>query len=97
MALHSSGSDARKDLLHGTLDMLILRTLQWGPQHGYAIGQTIRAQSWDVLQIVAGSRPAVRSHRSDRDPQKGLGGVTARKSLPTRVRIAIAPRSLVAP
>jgi PadR family transcriptional regulator, regulatory protein PadR len=55
MALQSSGSDARKDLLHGTLDMLILRTLQWGPQHGYAIGQTIRAQSWDVLRIEAGS------------------------------------------
>jgi PadR family transcriptional regulator PadR len=55
MALQSSGSGARKDLLHGTLDMLILRTLQWGPQHGYAIGQTIRAQSWDVLQIEAGS------------------------------------------
>ena len=55
MALHSSGSEGRKDLLHGTLDMLILRTLQWGPQHGYAIGQTIRAQSWDVLQIEAGS------------------------------------------
>ena len=55
MALHASGSDARHDLLHGTLDMLILRTLQWGPQHGYAIGQTIRAQSWDVLQIEAGS------------------------------------------
>lgn len=55
MALHSSGSDARKDLLHGTLDMLILRTLQWGPQRGYAIGQTIRAQSWDVLQVEAGS------------------------------------------
>ena len=55
MALHSHRSDAPKDLLHGTLDMLILRTLQWGPQHGYAIGLTIRAQSWDVLQIEAGS------------------------------------------
>ena len=54
MALHSR-ADAPKDLLHGTLDMLILRTLQWGPQHGYAIGITIRAQSWDVLQIEAGS------------------------------------------
>ena len=43
------------DLLAGTLDMLILRTLQWGPQHGYAIGQTIRAQSSDVLQVEAGS------------------------------------------
>jgi PadR family transcriptional regulator, regulatory protein PadR len=39
----------------GTLGMLILRTLQWGPQHGYAIGQTIRAQSSDVLQVEAGS------------------------------------------
>jgi transcriptional regulator len=55
MTLNSSRSDARADLLHGTLDMLILRTLQWGPQHGYAIGQTIRAQSSDVLQVEAGS------------------------------------------
>ena len=55
MALHSSRPDARTDLLHGTLDMLILRTLQWGPQHGYAIAQTIRAQSDEVLQVEAGS------------------------------------------
>lgn len=54
MTLHSR-SDARADLLHGTLDMLILRTLQWGPQHGYAIAQAIRAQSADVLQVEAGS------------------------------------------
>src|SRR2546428_352742 len=55
MTLHSSRPDPRTDLLHGTLDMLILRTLQWGPQHGYAIGQTIRARSSDVLQVEAGS------------------------------------------
>jgi PadR family transcriptional regulator, regulatory protein PadR len=55
MTLHSSRPDARTDLLHGTLDMLILRTLQWGPQHGYAIGHTIRSQSSDVLQVEAGS------------------------------------------
>jgi PadR family transcriptional regulator len=54
MTLHAR-TDARADLLHGTLDMLILRTLQWGPQHGYAIGQTIRAQSAEVLQVEAGS------------------------------------------
>jgi PadR family transcriptional regulator len=54
MTLHSRAA-ARPDLLHGTLDMLILRTLQWGPLHGYAIGQTIRAQSSDVLQVEAGS------------------------------------------
>ena len=55
MTLHSSRSDARTDILHGTLDMLILRTLRWGPKHGYAIGQTIRSQSSDVLQVEAGS------------------------------------------
>ena len=55
MTLHSTRRDARTDLVHGTLDMLILRTLLWGPQHGYAIGQTIRAQSSDVLQVEAGS------------------------------------------
>jgi PadR family transcriptional regulator, regulatory protein PadR len=54
MALHTR-KEARADLVHGTLDMLILRTLQWGPQHGYAIGQTIRTQSDDVLQVEAGS------------------------------------------
>ena len=45
----------RIELLQGTLDFIILQTLQWGPQHGYAIGQTIRAQSSDVLQVEAGS------------------------------------------
>lgn len=56
MTLHpSSRTDAKADLLPGTLDMLILRTLQWGEQHGYAIAQTIRAQSSEVLQVEAGS------------------------------------------
>jgi len=55
MTLHSTRPDARTDLLHGTLDMLILRTLMWGPQHGYALGQAIRAQSSDVLRVETGS------------------------------------------
>ncbi len=45
----------RLELLQGTLDMLILRTLQWGAQHGYGIGQSIRAQSSDALQVETGS------------------------------------------
>jgi PadR family transcriptional regulator PadR len=45
----------RLDMLHGTLDMLILRTLQWGPQHGHGIGQAIRAQSDDLLKVETGS------------------------------------------
>jgi transcriptional regulator len=47
--------DRRLDLLQGTLDMLILRTLQWGPRHGHGIGQAIRAQSDDLLRVETGS------------------------------------------
>jgi transcriptional regulator len=47
--------DRRLELLQGTLDMLILRTLQWGPQHGHGIGQAIRAQSADLLKVETGS------------------------------------------
>src|SRR6185312_4103546 len=45
----------RIELLQGTLDMLILQTLQWGPQHGHGIGQAIRQNSEDLLQIERGS------------------------------------------
>src|SRR5438874_7156605 len=47
--------DHRLELLQGTLDMLILRTLQWRPQHGHGIGQAIRAQSEDLLKVETGS------------------------------------------
>ena len=47
--------DRRLDLLQGTLDMLVLRTLQWGPQHGHGIGQTIRSQSEELLKVETGS------------------------------------------
>ena len=43
------------ELLQGTLDMLILRTLQWGPQHGHGVGQAIRHSSADLLKIERGS------------------------------------------
>jgi len=39
----------RIELFQGTLDMLILRTLQWGPSHGYGIVQTLRATSGEAL------------------------------------------------
>jgi len=45
----------RLELLQGTLDMLILRTLQWGPRHGHGIGQAIQAQSDDLLKVETGS------------------------------------------
>jgi PadR family transcriptional regulator PadR len=45
----------RIELLQGTLDMLILQTLRWGPQHGYGISQAIRAGSGEILQVETGS------------------------------------------
>jgi transcriptional regulator len=55
----------RIELLQGTLDMLILQTLRWGPQHGYGIAQAIRSGSGDVLQVETGSLyPAL--HRLER-------------------------------
>ena len=45
----------RKDLLPGTLEMLILQTLRRGALHGYAIAQYIQQTSQDVLQVEEGS------------------------------------------
>jgi transcriptional regulator len=53
------------DILQGTLDLLILQTLQWGPQHGYSISQTIRTDSGERLKVDTGSLyPAL--HRLER-------------------------------
>jgi len=49
------GYENRIELLQGTLDMLILQSLIWGPQHGYGIGQAIRSGSGDVLRVETGS------------------------------------------
>jgi transcriptional regulator len=55
----------RLEILQGTLDLLILQTLQWGPRHGYGISQAIRTVSADVLQVDTGSLyPAL--HRLER-------------------------------
>src|SRR5688572_8862815 len=50
-----STKDDRIELLQGTLDLLILRTLQGGPAHGHAIAKVIERTSDDVLQVEQGS------------------------------------------
>lgn len=45
----------KSDLLQGTLDLLILRTLSLGPQHGWGISQRIQQVSADVLRVNQGS------------------------------------------
>jgi PadR family transcriptional regulator len=47
--------DARVELLQGTLDLLILRTLLPGPSHGHAIAKHIQRTSEDLLQVETGS------------------------------------------
>src|ERR671929_928262 len=55
----------RADLLQGTLDLLILRTLALEPQHGWAVSERIQLVSRDVLQVPQGSLyPAL--HRLER-------------------------------
>ena len=56
------------DLLQGTLDLLVLRTLSWGPLHGYAVARMIRDRSDSVFLVEEGALyPAL--HRLER---KGL-------------------------
>jgi transcriptional regulator len=56
----------RIELLQGTLDLLVLQALTWGPQHGYGITHAIRAISRDALQVDTGSLyPAL--HRLEKE------------------------------
>src|ERR671920_145665 len=54
MAKDSDGKD-QIELLQGTLDLLILRTLLLGPRHGYSIAHLIQQSSGDVLKVDHGS------------------------------------------
>jgi PadR family transcriptional regulator, regulatory protein PadR len=55
----------RTEILQGTLDMLILQTLRWGPRHGYALSKAIRTNSGEILKVDTGSLyPAL--HRLER-------------------------------
>ena len=74
----------RIELLQGTLDLLILQTLQWGAQHGYGISQAIRARSGEALQVDTGSLyPAL--HRLER--QKWIAAAWKVSENKQRVRV----------
>jgi PadR family transcriptional regulator, regulatory protein PadR len=48
-------SKSSGELIQGTLDMLVLKTLARGPMHGYGIAQSIQAASGEVLRVEEGS------------------------------------------
>lgn len=59
-------SDAESDLLRSSLDLLILKSLTWGPMHGYAIAEWIESASNTVLLLEEGTLyPAL--HRLERN------------------------------
>src|SRR5258708_40262606 len=75
MTLASKRAD-RAALLQGTLDMLILRTLLFGPSHGHEIAKHIQRTTEDILRLEHGSLyPAL--HRLERQ-----GGVAAKRGTP---------------
>ena len=53
MAKQNSGN--RIELVYGSLDMLILRTLRWGATHGHGIAKSIERQSEEILKVEHGS------------------------------------------
>ena len=65
MATPKNRYQNRTEILQGTLDMLILQTLQWAPRHGYALSKAIRTNSGEILKVDTGSLyPAL--HRLER-------------------------------
>lgn len=48
-------TETTKDRLHGTLDALILKTLSWGPRHGYGIARWIEENTSNDIQVEEGS------------------------------------------
>lgn len=75
---------SRIELLQGTLDLIVLQTLRWGPRHGYGLVQLIRANSRGVLQVDAGSLyPAL--HRLER--QRVISAVWEMSDNRQRVRV----------
>ena len=55
MPMPASTADSSKDRLHGTLDILVLKTLSWGPSHGYAIARWLEETTEQTVQIEEGS------------------------------------------
>jgi PadR family transcriptional regulator PadR len=87
---------SRIEILQGTLDLIVLQTLRWGPRHGYGIAQMIRSGSRDVLQVDTGSLyPAL--HRLERQGAIAAEWEVSENNQRVRVyRLTAAGRKLLA-
>ena len=94
--MSSRSRNDKLDLLQGTLDVLILQTLCWRPQHGYEIMQMIRMLSSNVLQVETGSLyPAL--HRLEKQKLIAAAWTTSANNPRVReYRITIAGRRQLA-
>ena len=86
----------RLEILQGTLDMLVLRTLQWGPRHGHGIGQHIRAQSDDLLKVETGSLYPALHRLEKRGWLKSEWGVSEAKQKAKYYRLTAAGKAQLA-
>ena len=75
--MSTRGASERAGLLQGTLDLLILRTLGLGRQHGQGIARAIQAQSGDVLLVDHGSLYPALQRLEDREWIKGTWGTSS--------------------
>ncbi len=50
-----ASGDTTLDTLQGTLDLLVLRALKWGPRHGYSVAQFIREGSGGEFRVLDGA------------------------------------------
>jgi PadR family transcriptional regulator, regulatory protein PadR len=73
--------DLPVEVLRGTLDLLVLKALSWGPAHGYAVAEWIERVTEDTLQIEEGSLyPALHrlEERGQIEAEWGLSGTNRR-------------------
>jgi transcriptional regulator len=69
---------AQPDLLQGTLDVLVLKALTWGPRHGHAVARMIRHASGGAFDVLDGSLYAALHRLEERELVEGEWGLSDR-------------------
>ncbi len=83
------------DLLHGTLDALVLKTLSWGPRHGYAVARWLEETTGDALRIEEGSLYPALYRMTQKRWIKGAWGVSENNRRARYYSLTVAGRSVL--